>query len=87
MSAHGTPTPFLLHISPTLQTRHGSMDFQLTIRFGGSRARYHMERRSADSMADLLEGLPEGIPQEVLDDADLMEIRPVVDPDRREYME
>jgi len=63
------------------------MDFQLTIRFGGQRIRYHTETRAADSMAELLEHLPHGIPEEVLADADLMEIRPLVDPDRREYLE
>lgn len=63
------------------------MEFQLTIRFGGRRTRYHMETRAADSMAELLDRLPDGIPTDVLADADLMEIRPMVDPDRREYLE
>ncbi len=63
------------------------MEFQLTIRHGGKSPRYHMATLPATSLAELLEALPRGIPEDVLGDADLVEIRPAVDPDRREYLE
>ncbi len=62
------------------------MHFQATVRYGGSRSRYHMETLRADDLRGALLSLADGLPDEVLADGDLIEIRPVVDPEAREYM-
>ncbi|TVP58955.1 MAG: hypothetical protein EA351_02520 [Gemmatimonadales bacterium] len=62
------------------------MHFQATVRHGGSRSRYHTETLRADDLREALLILAERLPDEVLSDGDLVEIRPVVDPEAREYM-
>jgi hypothetical protein len=63
------------------------MDYQITVRFGGSRQRYHTFVVDADDARAALRVAAERIPAEVAADADLVELREAVDPERRTYAE
>ena len=63
------------------------MLFQITVRYGTVTQRYHVLQVEA---ADAREALREGaraLPEEIVGQVDLMEIRLAVDPDRRGYLE
>jgi len=62
------------------------MRFQVTVRYGGSRQRYHtFVVDSADATAALRAAADE-MPPEIAEDADLVELRIAVDPDDRVYL-
>jgi hypothetical protein len=63
------------------------MDYQITVRYGGSRQRYHTFVVDADDARAALQLAAERIPAEVAADADLVELREAVDPERRTYAE
>jgi len=63
------------------------MDYQITVRYGGSRQRYHTFVVDADDARAALRVAAERIPAEVAADADLVELREAVDPERRTYAE
>lgn len=58
------------------------MDFQATIRYGRARQRYLTLTVSAPEIASALRQVAEGIPDEVLPDADLVELREAPDFDK-----
>ena len=62
------------------------MHFQATVRYGGPRSRYHQETLEVEDLREALTTLAERLPDEVLSEGDLIEIRPVVDPDARQYL-
>ena len=63
------------------------MDFQITVRHGGSRHRYHTFVVEAADAREALREAAERMPPEVAADADLVELRVAVDPDARAYVE
>jgi hypothetical protein len=63
------------------------MHFQVTVRYGGRRQRYHtFSVDGADAREALLQVARE-LPDAVASDADLVEMRVAVDPDSREFLE
>lgn len=62
------------------------MEFQVTIRYGSGRQRYHLIQVTGQNMKEVLAALPPQIPDEVGEHADLVEIRPSVDPEGRSYL-
>ncbi len=62
------------------------MEFQVTIRYGSGRQRYHLIRVTGENVREVLAALPDKIPDEVVDSADLVEVRPSVDPEGRSYL-
>lgn len=62
------------------------VEFQVTVRYGGRRKRYHVFQVEAGDVPAALRSAAERIPEEVRPEADLVEIRPSVDPDAREYV-
>jgi hypothetical protein len=67
-------------------SRESVMEFQITVRYGGTRKRYHLVRVSAENARAAMETGAVRIPDEIADQADLVEIRPAVDPETREYL-
>jgi len=63
------------------------MDFQVTVRYGGRSQRYHTYVVQASSARDALAEAARAMPDSVAIDANLVELRVAVDPDRREYLE
>lgn len=62
------------------------MRYQITVRYGGSRQRYHtFQVEAADAAAGLRRAADE-MPDEIAGDADLVELRVAVDPDDRRYL-
>jgi hypothetical protein len=55
--------------------------YQITIRHGSPRKRYHVVQLDAAHMAEALVKAGESLPVEVRDDADLAEVRPAPEPD------
>lgn len=62
------------------------MRFQITVRYGGSRQRYHTFIFQAPDAAAAMRGAADEMPPEVASDADLVELRIAVDPDDRTYL-
>jgi hypothetical protein len=62
------------------------MRFQITVRYGGSRQRYHTSTLEAPDAAAALRGAADEMPPEIARDADLVELRIAVDPDDRAYL-
>ena len=62
------------------------MRFQVTVRYGGSRQRYHTLAVEAPDAGAALREAADQIPQEIAGDADLVELRVAVDPDGRAYL-
>lgn len=62
------------------------MRYQVTVRHGGSRQRYHTYVVEAADARAALVSAAESMPAEVADDADLVEVRVAVDPERRAYV-
>jgi hypothetical protein len=62
------------------------MDFQVTVRYGGRSQRYHTYVVQAPDARDALEEAARAMPDEVAADANLVELRVAVDPERREYL-
>ncbi|MDC0160120.1 hypothetical protein OAJ07_01505 [Gemmatimonadales bacterium] len=63
------------------------MNYQITVRFGGQRQRYHTFNVSANDAATALHQAADEIPAEIVSDVDLVELRVAIDPDRRSYLE
>lgn len=62
------------------------MRFQVTVRYGGSRQRYHTFVVEASDAASALRAAADETPREIAGDADLVELRVAVDPDDRTYL-
>jgi hypothetical protein len=63
------------------------MMYQVTVRHGGGRQRYHTYTVEAEDVGAALAAAAAHLPPDVRADADLVELRPVVDPDARDYVE
>lgn len=63
------------------------MQYQVTVRYGGSRQRYDTYVVEAADAAEALRVAAERMPADVAPDADLVELRVAVDPERRAYVE
>lgn len=62
------------------------MRFQVTVRYGGSRQRYHTFVVDAVDAGSALRAAADETPPEIAADADLVELRIAVDPDDRTYL-
>jgi hypothetical protein len=62
------------------------MRFQVTVRYGGRRQRYHTYVVEAGDAREALGTAAENLPVEIATDVDLVELRIAVDPDRRAYV-
>lgn len=61
--------------------------YRATIRYAAAgRHRYHLEDVDAPSLMDALRLAAERVPDDVRASADLAEVRPQVDPERREFV-
>ena len=61
--------------------------YRITVRYGSRYQRYHTFGLEARDVAEALRLSSERIPETVLPEADLVEIRLAVDPDERGFME
>jgi hypothetical protein len=68
---------------PSRPDGNGEMTFQVTVRFGRDRQRYHQSTVEARDLRDALAQVAASLPDEVAAEADLAEIRPWVDPEDR----
>lgn len=62
------------------------MRFQVTVRYGAEYQRYHTLDVSGDDVREALREAAGALPDEVAAQADLVEMRPAVDPDARRYL-
>ena len=62
------------------------MKYQITVRYGGARQRYHTYVVEGDSAPEALRAAADEMPSEIAGDVDLVELRVAVDPDRRSYL-
>lgn len=62
------------------------MRYQVTVRHGGRRQRYHTFLVESDDMREALAAASEALPPEIAAQADLAELRIAVDPDARSYV-
>lgn len=62
------------------------MAFQVTVRYGAQRQRYHTYVVDAEDAATALRVAAEQMPPEISGDADLVELRVAVDPEARSYV-
>jgi len=63
------------------------MEYQVTVRYGAPKMKYHIARCRGDDLRAALLRAVDGFPDEVVESATLLEIRPAVDPDEREYFD
>jgi len=63
------------------------MTFQITVRYGGRYQRYHTFQVDAPDAKGALEAAARKMPDEVVAEADLVEVRVAVDPDERSFIE
>jgi len=63
------------------------MPYQITVRYGGRRQRYHTLVVDAEDAVEALRAAADAIPEEIVADVDLVELRAAVDPDQRQYLE
>ena len=63
-----------------------TMNYQVTLRYGGRFQRYHTLSVSAAHAADALRQVADEIPAEIASDVDLVELRVAVDPEQRTYL-
>jgi hypothetical protein len=56
--------------------------YQITVRYGRRYQRYHTFTVDAQDVVDALRLAADHVPPEILPEADLVELRPAVDPDR-----
>jgi hypothetical protein len=59
------------------------MTFDITVRFGTRRQRYHTLSIDAAGVGEALRLAAERVPADVLEEADLVELRVAADPDAR----
>jgi hypothetical protein len=62
------------------------MKYQVTVRHGTQRQRYHTYVVEADDAGAALQVAADHMPAEISREADLVELRPAVDPDERSYV-
>lgn len=62
------------------------MFFQITVRYGGRSQRYHTYVVEAGDARDALSVAAAELPPEIAPEADLVELRIAVDPERRSYV-
>jgi hypothetical protein len=62
------------------------MTFQVTVRYGSQRQRYHTYVVEAEDAATALRVASEQMPPEISSEADLVELRVAVDPEARSYL-
>ena len=65
--------------------RLGAMRYQITVRHGAQRQRYHMYVVEADDARTALEVAARQMPAEIVGEVDLIELRVAVDPEERAY--
>lgn len=63
------------------------MRYQITLRYGQRRQRYHTFTVDADDAAEALRAAADAVPTEVAAEVDLVELRTAVDPEERQYLE
>ena len=63
------------------------MRYQVTVRHGAQRQRYHTYVVEAGDAGSALRVAAEHMPAEISGNADLVELRIAVDPDERSYMD
>jgi len=63
------------------------MSFQITVRYGARYQRYHTYVVDADDAREGLRAAADAMPDEIVAEADLVELRVSVDPDERRYVE
>ena len=61
------------------------MHFQITVRYGGRRQRYHTYQVEAEDARAALASAAAAMPIEIAPHADLVELRIAADPDARSY--
>lgn len=62
------------------------MHYQVTVRYGRARPRYHTYRVEASDARTALSRAAEGMPSEIVPEADLVELRVAPDPETRTYL-
>jgi hypothetical protein len=62
------------------------MRYQVTVRYGGARQRYHTFAVEAPDAGAALRVASEEMPHEIAGEADLVELRVAVDPEERGYL-
>jgi len=62
------------------------MKYQVTVRHGTLRQRYHTYLVEAGDAGDALRLAADGMPTEISKEADLVELRVAVDPEERDYL-
>ena len=62
------------------------MHYQITVRYGGARQRYHTLVVEADDAPAALRATADALPPEIAPQVDLVELRIAVDPERRSYL-
>lgn len=62
------------------------MRYQITVRHGTRRQRYHTYEVEAHDAATALRLAAERMPPEIVEEVDLVEMRVAVDPDARDYV-
>ncbi len=62
------------------------MKYQITVRYGGGHQRYYTYVVEAEDARAALEVAAEQMPTEIGSEADLVELRVAVDPERRAYL-
>lgn len=74
---------------PPKRSAPGRLDMHLriTVRYGRERTRYHTEQLEAEGLREALVRLADVLPDQVLAEGDLIEIRPSPDPEGRDYVE
>lgn len=62
------------------------MHYQVTIRYGGARQRYHTFGVDAPDASEALRIAAGDMPPEIAQEADIVELRVAVDPEQRSYL-
>lgn len=62
------------------------MTFQITVRYGVRYQRYHTYTVEADDARQALAEAARGLPDEIVGEVDLVEMRIAVDPEERAYL-
>lgn len=62
------------------------MHYRVTVRYGGSRQRYHTYTVDAPDARTALTAAADHMPDDVAPEADLVELRVAVDPEERTYV-
>jgi hypothetical protein len=63
------------------------MHYQVTVRYGGARQRYHTLVVEADDATTALRAAADAVPADLAPHVDLVELRIAVHPDSRTYMD